>query len=79
MSGFPTNHSSLSLSLPETEADAKASILYQTRIFEMVGYSVSLASILASLCILSAFRFISDIGISINNMFMSVSQLQSQS
>ena len=43
-------------SLPETEADAKASILYQTRIFEMVGYSISFASILASLCILSAFR-----------------------
>ena len=44
------------MSLLDTEADAKASILYQTRIFEMVGYSISLASILASLCILSAFR-----------------------
>lgn len=42
--------------ISETEADAKASILYQTRLFEMVGYSISFASILASLCILSAFR-----------------------
>ena len=40
----------------EGEANAKASILYHTRIFEMIGYSISFASILASLCILSAFR-----------------------
>ena len=31
-------------------------VAYHTRIFEMVGYSVSFVSILASLCILSAFR-----------------------
>ena len=41
----------------ETEAQTKRAILFNARIFEMVGYSVSFASILASLCILSAFRY----------------------
>lgn len=42
--------------ISETEAEQKASILYNARLFEMVGYSVSFLSILASLVILGSFR-----------------------
>eukprot|EP00095_Tigriopus_kingsejongensis_P009189 maker-scaffold299_size217019-snap-gene-0.10 protein:Tk09189 transcript:maker-scaffold299_size217019-snap-gene-0.10-mRNA-1 annotation:"calcitonin receptor" len=42
--------------ITETEAEQKASILYSARLFEMVGYSISFLSILASLIILSSFR-----------------------
>jgi len=39
-----------------SSSDKLYTIVHYTRIFEMVGYSISFVSIVASLCILSAFR-----------------------
>ena len=41
----------------DSEMNLKLSVAYQCRILEMVGYSISFAFILASLCILSSFRY----------------------
>ncbi len=46
----------LLLLLADTEAELKSTVLYASRVLEMLGYSISFASVLASLFILSQFR-----------------------
>ena len=60
-SSFPpvnknNNITTFFISFAESELVCKANIVDYSRIFEMIGYSISFASILGSLIILSAFR-----------------------